>query len=96
MWFVPTVQDMRCILVFVVLTAVSFLGSYFFIMERGSDSKTDRMQASILIYGSMQSFIGFLGGFHIAKLVYSQSSFPYLVREGGYGFVKSDDDIMEV
>jgi hypothetical protein len=95
MWFVPTFQDMRCIFVFIVLTALSFLCSHFFIMEHASDSRTERMQVSILVYGSSQSLIGFVGGFYISKLMYSLSSTtPY--PTGGYGFVKSDDDIMEV
>lgn len=98
MWFVPSLQDMRCFLVFVILTAVSFLGSYFFIMERAPDSKMERMQTSILVYGSMQSFIGLLGGFYVSKLLYFSYPPPhassFYVREGGYGFVKSDDEIM--
>jgi hypothetical protein len=87
MWYVPSVQDMRCILVFVVLTATSFLFSYFYIMDRPADAKTERVQASILIYGSAQSFIGFMGGFYISKLIYAREP---------YDFVRSDEDIMEI
>lgn len=91
MWFVPTVQDMRCILVFVVLTSVSFLFSYFYIMERTSDNKVERFQASILMYGGAKSLIGFLGGFYISKLLYCSNA-----REYSYSYVKSDNDIMEI
>ena len=92
MWFVPTVQDMRCILVLVVLTAISSLCSYFFIMERTPNTKAERFQMSLLIYGSAQSFIGFVGGFYISKLMYYPPDPPDTV----YGFVKSDEDIMEI
>ena len=90
MWFVPSVQDMRCILVLVVLTAISSLCSYFFIMGRSTNLKMERFQISLLIYGSAQSFIGFVGGFYISKLMYHQPN------DDAYGFVKSDDDIMEI
>jgi hypothetical protein len=94
MWFVPSVQDMRCVLVFIVLTALSCLCSYFFVMEQTSDSKVKRIQASILIHGNIQALIGFMGGFYISKLLYSLPSTPYVAA--GYGFVKSDEDIMEI
>jgi hypothetical protein len=90
MWFVPTLQDMRCILALVLLTAMSELCSYLFIMERSPNSKVERFQISLLLYGSAQSCIGFIGGFYIAKLIYSPP------HDGVYCFVKSDEDIMEI
>ena len=90
LWLIPSIHDMRCIFVFVVVTAISFLFSYFFIMGRPSDAKTERMQASILIYGSAQSFVGFIGGFFISKVIYS----PWMLARDSYAFVKSDDDIL--
>jgi len=91
MWLVPTFQDMRCIFAFIVLSAVSFLCGHFLVMERPPDAKEERMQASILIYGSVQSFIGLVGGFYISKLLYGHSPAP-----GGYGYVRSDENVMEI
>jgi hypothetical protein len=95
MWCVPTLQELRCLLAFIVLTAVSFLVGYFLIMERGANAKAERMQSSILLYGSAQSLIGFVGGFYLSKMVHAlPPTNPYMT--GGYGYVKSDDDIAEV
>jgi hypothetical protein len=95
MWCVPTLQELRCLLAFIVLTAVSFLVGYFLIMERGANAKAERMQSSILLYGSAQSLIGFVGGFYLSKMVHTlPPTNPYMT--GGYGYVKSDDDIAEV
>jgi hypothetical protein len=95
MWCVPTLQELRCLFAFIVLTAVSFLVGYFLIMERGTNAKAERMQSSILLYGSAQSLIGFVGGFYLSKLVHTlPPANPYMT--GGYGYVKSDDDVAEV
>ena len=96
MWCVPTLQELRCLLVFIVLTAVSFLVGYFLVMERGANAKADRMRSSILLYGSAQSLIGFVGGFYLSKLVHATlpPANPYMT--GGYGYVKSDDEAAEV
>lgn len=91
MWFVPTLQDMRCMLVLALLTAISELCSYLFIMERSPNSKVERFQMSLLIYGSAQLCIGFIGGFYISKLIYSPSH-----QDVAYEFVKSDEDFMEI
>jgi hypothetical protein len=95
MWCVPTLQELRCLLAFIVLTAVSFLVGYTLIMERGPDHKAERMQSSILLYGSAQSLIGFLGGFYLSKLVHTlPPTNPFMT--GGYGHVKSEDEFAEV
>ncbi len=96
MWCVPTLQELRCLLAFIVLTAVSFLVGYFLIMERGANAKAERMQSSILLYGSAQSLIGFVGGFYLSKMVHTLHSPTNPYMTGGYGYVKSDDDIAEV
>jgi hypothetical protein len=88
MW--PSLHDMLCIVVFVVLNAISFLVSYFFIMDAPIDEKTARFQSSILLYGSSQSFIGFLGGFYISKILHTLVN-----TQREYAFVKSDEDIMD-
>lgn len=91
----PTTQDLRCFFIFLVVSALSFLFSYFFIMDHYTDPKIDRMQASILIYGSTQSLIGFFGGFHIAKTLYLVAvTRGYHNNE--YSFVKSDEDLLEL
>ena len=90
MWCVPTLQELRCLLAFIVLTAVSFLVGYFLIMKRGANAKAERMRSSILLYCSAQSLIGFLGGFYLSKLVHNAPANPYLT--GGYGHVKSEED----
>jgi hypothetical protein len=58
--------------------------------------KAERMRSSILLYGSAQSLIGFVGGFYLSKLVHTTLPpvNPYMT--GGYGYVKSDDDVAEV
>ena len=88
MWFVPTVQDMRCVFAFIVLSALSFLCGHFFIIERPPDSKVERMQAIMLLYGSVQSLIGFVGGFYVSKLLYATQS--------GYCVVRPDDITMDI
>ena len=80
----PTMQDIRCIFIFIVASALSYLFSYFFIMGRGTDG---RIKASVLIYGNAQSLIGFMGGFYIAKTMYLVG-----VPRGGYECVKPDND----
>jgi hypothetical protein len=51
----------------------------------------ERFQMSLLIYGSAQLCIGFIGGFYISKLIYSP---PH--QDVAYEFVKSDEDFMEI
>lgn len=80
----PTVQDLRCLFAFIFVSALSYLFSYFFIMGRSSDARIDHMQASVLLYGSTQSLIGFVGGFYMAKLM-------YFYPRSEYAPVKSDD-----
>ena len=90
MWYVPTLHDVLCIVVFVIVNAVSFLVSYFFIMDTPTDAKSAKMQSNILVYGSSQSFIGYVGGFYVAKILYGT-----VTQQRDYAFVKSDEDIMD-
>jgi hypothetical protein len=90
MWLVPSLHDMLCIVVFLIVNAISFLASYVFIMDPPNDAKGAKMQSSILIYGSSQSFIGYVGGFYISKILYGT-----MPQQRDYVFVKSDEDIMD-
>ena len=90
MWYVPTLYDMLSIVVFVIVNSLSFLVSYFFIMDTPTDAKSAKMQSNILIYGSSQSFIGYVGGFYISKVLYGT-----VAPQRDYAFVKSDEDIMD-
>ena len=88
------VQDLACLATFLVVNAASFLFSYRFLVDADASSEAVRMQASILLYGSAQSLIGYLGGFYAARIVYGIASRPPRPpRE--YEFVKSDDDILD-
>ena len=91
MWrlFYPSMQDMRCIFIFIVVSALSYLFSYLFIMGHSSDGRIERMQASILIYGSAQSIIGFVGGFFISKTL-------YVATRNEYACMRSEDCIVDL
>ena len=83
---------MVCIMVFMAINAFSALFSYLFIMDMNSDGKTVRIQSVMIIYGSTQSLVGYVGGFFIAKIVYSPCNQP---KQREYAFVKSDEDILD-
>ena len=85
-------RDLQILAIFIILSAVSHSLSYYFIMDHQAEAKAVRMQISILIYGSTQAFIGFLGGYFISKAVIQQDHIPLL---SPYSFVKSDDDILD-
>jgi predicted MFS family arabinose efflux permease len=90
--FSPSLRDGVCLAVFLAVNAGSFVFSYFFLIDKDAGFKAARMQLSILIYGSAQSLIGYLGGFCIARMVYCGQCHA---RPREYEFVKSDDDILD-
>jgi hypothetical protein len=85
-WYTPSFQDLVCITTFLVIVGVSFIVGYTFMIDSSAEAKTVHMQTSILIYGGIQSIIGYLGGFCISKIIYSAPPPTHV-------FLRSDDDI---
>jgi len=85
-WYIPSFQDLVCVTTFLLIAGISFIAGYFFLIDASADSKTIHMQSSILIYGSVQSLIGYMGGFCISKIIYSAPPPTHV-------FLRSADDI---
>jgi hypothetical protein len=60
-WYTPSFQDLVVITTFLVIAGVSFIVDYTFMIVASADAKTVHMQKTILIYGGIQSIIGYMG-----------------------------------
>ena len=62
--------DMHLFLMFVVLNGLSYLFSYAYLLDHRNDPVLARTHALVVMYGSAQSFFGFVAGYFMSKWVW--------------------------
>jgi hypothetical protein len=66
----PTTHELYCCLLYIVVNVVTYTLTYHIILNSG-DPQTVRIRTNVLIFGGIQSTIGFAAGLCVVKLLYS-------------------------
>jgi hypothetical protein len=64
--------DAHVFALFVVISSLVYLFGYHFLLDHESQPYLAKLHAIVIIYGSAQSFFGFVAGYCIAKCWYSE------------------------
>ena len=59
--------DAQIIAIFIALNGLTYLFSYHFLLDHKGDIHIARSHATVIMYGSAQSFFGFISGYCVAK-----------------------------
>ena len=68
--------DVHVFAAFVVISSVTYLFGYHVLLDRTSQPYLAKLHAIVIIYGSTQSFFGFVSGYCIAKWWYGEQNRP--------------------
>jgi len=68
--------DVHVFAVFMVVSSLTYLFGYHFILEHDSQPYLARLHTIVIVYGSAQSFFGFVAGYCFAKCWYGQQPPP--------------------
>jgi hypothetical protein len=72
MQWVPTVHELYCGFIYIVVNVLTYLVCYHWILNDG-DPGTARIRLSILVYGGVQSVLGFIAGMCAIKIFQTQT-----------------------
>lgn len=76
---------MHVFFLFVLINGLTYLFSYHFLLDSQNKPALAKLNAVVIVYGSAQSFFGFLAGYCLAKFWYS-------LPENGYGTVNGEEE----
>ena len=76
---------MHVFFLFVLINGLTYLFSYHFLLDSQNKPALAKLNAVVIVYGSAQSFFGFLAGYCLAKFWYS-------LPESGYGTVNGEEE----
>ena len=77
--------DVHVFFLFVLINGLTYLFSYHFLLDSQNKPALAKLNAVVIVYGSAQSFFGFLAGYCLAKFWYS-------LPENGYGTVNGEEE----
>ena len=77
--------DIHVFFLFVLINGLTYLFSYHFLLESHNRPALAKLNAVVIVYGSAQSFFGFVAGYCLAKFWYSRT-------DGGYDSLEAVEE----